>query len=535
MAELFGRVERCLYTDLRKGKNITDLKREYQHRFGIDARFFNSVSENLKGKIKSRAECLKNQIGDLEQKIKKTKKKIEKIAVRLEYPQNKLGEIISPVKKKWNSPPCCHISRKKKGRKRNLAQSLRYQKTKLQKLEKKLRDLSAKKDGTLIFGGKKLWKAQFNLKKNGYANHEEWLCDWRKARSGQFFVVGSSDETAGCQNCQLDTESNLTIKVPTALQSKYGKKIKYGRICETIYGVKFLYGQAEIDSALSHQIAISYRFVLNKNIWYLNATTEREVPAIITEANSGVIGVDLNPSVIGWARIDAEGNLADMGQYRFSILEKRSTQTSAILGDIVKSLVKRAREQRIPICVEKLDFSAKKKTMSDNEVRYNRMLSNFAYKKFYQLLVSRASRFGVEVITVNPAYSSVIGVVKFMSMYGMSSDTAAAMVLARRARRFSERCPANYARFGAVQKKRHVWSTWAKLNRVVKSTLKKLGRPIRRHDYFSKRGTNSPAVVTLLEVIALAKSSTSKSKKTSASACRRDSCTRTVVSGQSPD
>ena len=36
---------------------------------------------------------------------------------------------------------------------------------------------------------------------NGYGSHEEWLSEWRAARSDEFFVLGSRDETAGCQLC----------------------------------------------------------------------------------------------------------------------------------------------------------------------------------------------------------------------------------------------------------------------------------------------------------------------------------------------
>ena len=53
----------------------------------------------------------------------------------------------------------------------------------------------------LCFGSKKLWRKQHNLADNGYASHSSWLADWRDARSDEFFVLGSRDETAGCQLC----------------------------------------------------------------------------------------------------------------------------------------------------------------------------------------------------------------------------------------------------------------------------------------------------------------------------------------------
>ena len=51
----------------------------------------------------------------------------------------------------------------------------------------------------LCFGGRKLWRGQYNLEANGYGSHAEWLAGWRDARSGEFFVLGSRDESGGCQ------------------------------------------------------------------------------------------------------------------------------------------------------------------------------------------------------------------------------------------------------------------------------------------------------------------------------------------------
>ena len=64
------------------------------------------------------------------------------------------------------------------------------------------------------------------------------------------------------------------------------------------------------------------------------------------------------------------------------------------------------------------------------------MLSGLTYSMFKSMLNSRAKRFGVEVIKVNPAFTSLIGHFKFMRPYGISSHSAAAMVIARRGMRF---------------------------------------------------------------------------------------------------
>ena len=139
--------------------------------------------------------------------------------------------------------------------------------------------------------------------------------------------------------------------------------------------------------------------------------------------------------------------------------------------------------------VENLDFSRKKSGMKEQGVRYSRMLSNFAYSKFYQLLESRNSRYGIELIVVNPAYSSLIGLTKYLKMYGLSSDTAAGLVLARRGLYLSERPPANYALLVQADTNKHVWSFWSLLNKKLKG--------ISRHSFFCNSVTNSQLEVNL--------------------------------------
>ena len=67
------------------------------------------------------------------------------------------------------------------------------------------------------------------------------------------------------------------------------------------------------------------------------------------------------------------------------------------------------------------------------------MLSSFSYGKIKAYFVSRGYREGVEIHQVNPAFSSVIGRMKFMERYRLSVHQAAALVLARRLLGCSER------------------------------------------------------------------------------------------------
>ena len=120
---------------------------------------------------------------------------------------------------------------------------------------------------------------------------------------------------------------------------------------------------------------------------------------------------------------------------------KSQRQAEALIGDAVASVVQYAREVGKPIVIEKLDFRQKKAVLEGESHRYSRMLSSFSYGKIKAYFLSRGYRQGVEIHQVNPAYSSVIGRVKFMERYGLTVHQAAALVLARRLLGCSERIP----------------------------------------------------------------------------------------------
>ena len=457
-------VERHLYQDIQKGASVTVLKREYQPRFGINARQFNSVYAVLKGKLRSRNECHKLQIKDLKSRISHAKKKIKSLTRSLKA-----------------APNACPIKRKGYTIKQWIKFQRHQKKRRLASLERKLSRLSQSKP-SIIFGGRKLWNAQYNLEANGYASHEDWLKDWQSHRNSQFFFVGSKDETAGCQVCQLNADGDLKIRVPKLLESHFGKYVNTS-------GLNFNYGQDDITAALEgNDKALSYRFARKDDKWYVFVTVERpDVPFQASLAN-GALGVDLNPGVVGWAYADADGNLKHHGQFKVDLQDKTSAQTEAILGDVCHQLVTLAETFSCPIVVEKLDFAKKKTAMREQGTRYSRMLSNFAYSKFDQMLLSRCDRFGVQLMHRNPAYTSVIGMTKFMSMYGLSSDTAAALALARRGLGKSERIPSKKAQELQVDSSRHPWSHWNALKKSM---------PFRRHQLFTSRVAYSDPVVKL--------------------------------------
>ena len=108
------------------------------------------------------------------------------------------------------------------------------------------------------------------------------------------------------------------------------------------------------------------------------------------------------------------------------------------------------------------------------------MLSQFAYSKFSDLVHSKARLSAIQVLEINPAYSSLIGMIKFMGLYGLNSGTSAALVLARRSFRFSERLPRCLnALLQPVDCNKHVWHYWATTSKLLKGCC--------RHSFFNVR------------------------------------------------
>lgn len=442
-----GTLRARLLTSLLKKESGTELKKKYIAEYGVTARQFNSLISEVRGIISSAEELRKRNIEEAKIRIASCKKRIKTLEKKLK-----------------DCSPACGINGNRSPRK-SVKFAIHQKKRRQGILEARLKKLQTKV--SICLGGKKLFKAQYNLEANGYESHQEWLEDFRHKRNNRVFYIGSKDESFGNQNCQL-IGNKLLIRVLPHLQAGYGD-------CYTIANISFAYGKEEVTQAIAKKQAINYRLIYKKKNWYLQLTTQREDAPQITRKELGAIGIDLNPSHLSWAEVNRHGNLIAFGNIPTPLQDRRSDQVKATLGDAIKEIVEYAKKVQKPIVVEELDFSKKKAKLKEYSVRYRRMLSYFAYSLFFLMLISKALRAGVQVITTNPAYSSLIGKFKFMSMYGLCTHLAASLVLARRAFGFSERLPAKYALGLAEHKYRHVWSFWRAFSKAVSNREPRVG------------------------------------------------------------
>ena len=155
--ELYGRVQREVFAAVAAGQSAASLKSEYLQRYGIPARMFNGVRVSLEGKVASIKEQQKLRVESLGRRIARAEGQIANAAER----------------EGW------HQVHQKRRRLANL-------RSRLAGLEADIAEGRVR----LCFGSKRLWQKQHHLEDNGYADHEEWLRDWRGARSDEFFRAG---------------------------------------------------------------------------------------------------------------------------------------------------------------------------------------------------------------------------------------------------------------------------------------------------------------------------------------------------------
>jgi len=73
-----------------------------------------------------------------------------------------------------------------------------------------------------------------------------------------------------------------------------------------------------------------------------------------------------------------------------------------------------------------------KSKRGDELPKLRQKLQKWMYKGLLQKIEIVARRSGIQVIKVNPAYTSVIGKLKYAPMYNIDKDTVGAYVRARR-------------------------------------------------------------------------------------------------------
>ena len=260
-----------------------------------------------------------------------------------------------------------------------------------------------------IFGGKKLWKKLVS----GTISKEEW----QRKRNNQLYSRGDKTKS-GNPNIRIDgdkilindpSQRGMWLEGKLFLPDKWNPKLD-------CYGVQIIYTQDKFK---------------------INISWEEDAPSQI-DTDCGAIGVDTNPDGVALTEIDINGNMLShkyIRKQRVQFASQNKRDHDVFL--LAKEVVDEALKVRKPIAIEKLAFNPKKK--KEGSKKFKRMKHNFLHKKIIDSIISRAVRFGVPVLKVNPAFTSDLGALKYQHMYSLSPHNAAALVIARRGLGIKER------------------------------------------------------------------------------------------------
>lgn len=315
----------------------------------------------------------------------------------------------------------------------------------------------------LVWGRRK----NFERRGKGEITNEEW----KRIRSNQFWSRGDKSKS-GNLNLRIEsTEEGYQLRITTG-----DRKWIH---CQLWIPDKF---RTVLDAHLNNEPCYTVRVKRGKdNRYRVFVTFDAELPAQTVGFVDGAVGVDLNPSGQAWAEANTQGQLVNKGWINTPELQyARRGRRDWLIGQIAHQIVNLAKTKGKGIIIERLKFERGK----NHGRKLNRIFNNFTYGRLIEASVREAQQQGVAIKQVNPAFSSVIGKMKYQQLYPhLAIHEAAAYVLARRGLGFVD-MPAGSQRKQAEEsleerrskQKLHYWVYWRSLKNGADSASKESSR-----------------------------------------------------------
>lgn len=474
---------------LANGKKIklTNYHKWLKNTFNLNDYYANSILQESKALLSSQEELNKLYIEQTQQDIKEIKSKISKVKARKTVLQkikdslkkngipsfNKTGEF---ALNKDNSVSRFTNYLNKKKRKEikykdiytfeveYLNKELKRHKQrvgaltfKLNKYNLKLKKLSDKKCiKSVVFGSKNLIQKYHNEKLPNSKNR--LINNFKYKRNKSFGVSGRKDAKFGNFIFKYDyNEKTLIILSPTketiTLKNVY---FPYGQEhIESYYKVQtnltteekkskkeFVPGVGKVNTSKAKPI--SFTVEDHKTYYIIKCQLDIEPVESNFSTIDGIIGIDCNLDHYALANISRDGNLLNSKVIKFDLYNKSSGQITKIIEEMAKIAVGYAYENHKPIALEKLNTTLSKSGKKYNNKKNNFSLNMFASKKLTSAIKNRAEKVGIEVIEVNPAYTSISARFKYMKKYKTSVHQVAGLTIGRKALKYKERIPKYY-------------------------------------------------------------------------------------------
>jgi IS605 OrfB family transposase len=298
----------------------------------------------------------------------------------------------------------------------------------------------------LIFGGRTLFE---KLKKNHLQGKrlKELKRKWREKRQGNLLSIGAKHIThKGNLNLRFTPaekgKNNLWLRIALKNRKFILAKVKRDLSGKSDKWALFL---AKILSGEQFPYTVELK-LKDGQIYGFARFSLGVLPQTITKAK-GVIGIDVNarPFHLALAEVSPDGNLQSYKSIYLSHLLKCKSRNRKEYEEwlIAHEVVKFAKEKNKAISIEDIKNLPKGKR-GDGKAKLRKILQFFSYRRILKKIESLAINEGIEVVKVNPAFTSLIGMMKYCPQYFIDKDIAWAYVIGRKALGFQEKIPENY-------------------------------------------------------------------------------------------
>ena len=404
----YGFLKRCTLHILRNSSEISrnDLNKLLQERFSVTSRTASSAIYEVEKIISSALALIPLNIEKLETRIdgktkliEKKKKEIAKIHASRKTNTKRLGKLKM------------HIY--------NIHNSINRIRQKIENLERQLNE----KKPNICMGTKKL--ARNDMK------------SFKQHRDSQINYIGKACEKQGNTNFQFQYVKKgnfFSMKV----RRDFGKwkddrspeRFAYGK-CHFKYGSRQL-RDAMRDNASPVTVSVIRRD--DKYYLFVTVAISYENSAIVTRKEHGVIGIDFNKGFINICETDEKGNIVNIKKMKYPF--GKAGITDAGLADVISMVCNKATDTGKSIVVEDLSFERKKrkakKALTPTEKERMRMLHSLPYSRYAKILENLTFNRRIELIKVNPAYTSRTAEQKFCNQMKLNIHNGAAYVIARK-------------------------------------------------------------------------------------------------------
>jgi IS605 OrfB family transposase len=296
----------------------------------------------------------------------------------------------------------------------------------------------------LIFGSRKFFE---QLKKNHLTGkrRKELKAKWKESRQGNLYSRGDKSKQGNLNLRFQWINDELYLRINTGdRQYIYAKVIRDVKR-EKDKWIEFMFMLENVYQT-DRWFPYSVRLKTKNGKIYAFISIEEKLPPITIKKDNGIIGIDVNayPFHLALAFTSKDGDLEKYQSISLNeLLDVSSEKRQYLEWQIAHEIIKIAKEENKAIAIENLKKLPKGKR-GDGFAKLRVRLQKWSYKRLLDKIEILAKRNGIEIIKVNPAYTSVIGKLKYSPQYNIDKDIAGAYVVARRGLGFKEKLPKNY-------------------------------------------------------------------------------------------